>query len=124
MYTPPGTNTPINSTGELMVTTGPLPAGTYYVTATAELNLDPNDVNGHCWIAKGSNPSEPGIIIGGGGQPPGGGDVQATETAPVVIGAGDSIGAWCGSSGNNHSIVEDAGITAIRVIVSHTPPGR
>ncbi|HET7016438.1 MAG TPA: hypothetical protein VFI65_21125 [Streptosporangiaceae bacterium] len=64
MYTPPGTNTPINSTGKLIVTTGPLPAGTYYVTATAELNLDSNDGSGHCWIAKGSNPSEPGHQLG------------------------------------------------------------
>jgi hypothetical protein len=123
MYTPPNTDTPINATGKLMVTTGPLPAGIYYVTAAAELNLDPNDVNGTCWIATGSNPGEPGIIMGGGDQPPGGGAVQATETGPVTIAANDSIGEWCRSSGNNASIVEDAGITAIRVIASHTPPG-
>lgn len=123
MYTPPGTNTPISSTGKLIVTTGPLPAGTYYVSATAELNLDPNDVSGHCWIAAGSRHQEPGINLGGGDQPPGGGDVQAAETAPVTIDARDSIGEWCRSSGNNPSIVEDAGITATRVISSHTPPG-
>ena len=60
MNTPPGTDTPINSTGKLLVTTGPLPAGIYYVTATAELNLDPNDVNGQCWIGTGSSHQEPG----------------------------------------------------------------
>jgi hypothetical protein len=123
MYTPPATNTPINTTGKLIVTTGPLPAGTYYVNATAELNLDPNDVDAHCWIAKGSNPGEPGINIGGGDQPPDGGEIQAAEIAPVTIAAGDSIGEWCRSSGNNFSIVDDAGISAIRVIASHTPPG-
>jgi hypothetical protein len=123
MYTPPGTNTPINSTPKLLVTTGPLPAGIYYVTATAELNLDPNDVNGHCWIGTGSSHQEPGINLGGGDQPPGGGAVQAAETAPVRINARDSIGEWCRSAGNNSSIVEDAGITAIRIISSHTPPG-
>ena len=65
MYTPPGTDTPINSTGKLLVTTGPLPAGIYYVTATAELNLDPNDVNGQCWIGTGSSHQEPGRINSG-----------------------------------------------------------
>ncbi|HET7016437.1 MAG TPA: hypothetical protein VFI65_21120 [Streptosporangiaceae bacterium] len=41
----------------------------------------------------------------------------------MTIDAGDSIGEWCRSAGNNSSIVDDAGISAIRVISSHTPPG-
>jgi len=118
-FTPPGTNTHFSSP-TVVAKTGPLPAGTYYVTATALLVVNSGNNAGLCYIAKASSPNST-ISLGGGNQT---GYVQAAETAAVSVAAGDALQEWCYS----HSYVSgpfatDAGITAIRVLSSSgTPP--
>lgn len=100
--------------------TGALPAGTYYVTATAWVDLITGDNYGLCYIAKGSAPTTQ-LTTGGGNSP--GGHLQAAETLAVTMKAGDSLQEWCYSGGSNGSAVINAGITAIRILSSSgTPP--
>jgi hypothetical protein len=131
-FTQPATNTPIDVTGEIVTGTGHLPAGVYYVTATALLNVASGDEGGFCAIVKGSNP---GSILAYGGQD-GDGYLQAAETVALAITAGDTIKEKCGTKGTNGSVAYNAGITAIRILSSRngapargrrpgstTPPG-
>ena len=100
--------------------TGKLAAGTYYVTATAWVDLAAGDDYGLCYIAKGSAPFAQ-LTTGGGNSP--GGHLQAAETLAVRVKAGDSLQEWCYSGGSNGSAVINAAITAIRVVSSSgTPP--
>ncbi len=100
--------------------TGKLPAGTYYVTATAWVDLAAGDSYGLCYLAKGSAPFVQ-LTTGGGNSP--GGHLQAAETLAVAVKAGDSLQEWCYSGGSNGSVVINAAITAIRIQTSSgTPP--
>lgn len=118
-FTPRGADTPFLSYTKIAAT-GPLPAGTYYVTATALLNVNSSDHAGFCYIAKASNPG--GVISIGGGEQIG--YVQAAETAAVSVAAGDALQEWCYADGTvSGSYAFNAGITAIRVLSSSgTPP--
>jgi hypothetical protein len=108
-------NIPIDTNGEIVTGTGHLPAGIYYVTATALLNVTSGDEGGFCAIVRGSRP---GTIVAYGGQD-GDGYVQAAETVALAITAGDTIKEECGTRGSNGSVAYDAGITAIRILSSH-----
>jgi hypothetical protein len=117
-FTQPGTNTPINNTVPLVAGTGNLPAGVYYVTATANLIVQQADGGAVCYIAKGS--TRVGFSESDVGQP---GIWSLAETAAVSIRSGDTLQEHCATSGNNGSVAIDAGITAIRVRSSRgTPP--
>jgi len=120
-FTQPGTNTPINDTGPLVAGTGNLPAGIYYVTATADLIVQQADGGAVCFISKGSAALN-GVSQSNIGQP---GIFTVTETAAVRIKANDTLQEHCVTPGNNGSVAIDAGITAIRIRSSHgTPPAR
>jgi hypothetical protein len=107
----------IDRSGERVTQTGPLPAGTYYVTASALLNVSAGDKSGICWLARAS---EPTAIVSSGGENHEG-LVQAAETAAMAVQAGDSLVEMCQTSGSG-SIVFNAGITAVRILSSHGDP--
>lgn len=111
---PSGTGTPIDTKGEIVASTGKLPAGTYYVSATADLAVATGDIAGSCWIAKGSAPAAQ-INTGTAGQA---GHFAVAETAAVPVTAGDTLVEICVADGSNGSVALDAGIIAIRVLSS------
>ncbi|MBO0816281.1 MAG: hypothetical protein J2P30_14210 [Actinobacteria bacterium] len=116
-FTLNGTNTALTPVAQVITSTGALPAGTYYVTATALLFIGGGDQFGFCDTLKGSD----GTIIarGGGSVLSGGNFVQAAATAAVSVTAGDKLQEACWVGGNsNSSTAYNAGITAIRVLSS------
>jgi len=107
---------PISSAGRTVVaSTGKLPAGTYYVTATAFLSIADGDGPVSCWIAKATAPSV-SYSAGGFGQQ--GGEFTAAETAAVKVTAGDALEELCSKYGTNDGLAINAGIVAIRVLSS------
>jgi hypothetical protein len=111
----------ITTNPQVIIKTGPLSAGTYYVTATARLFVAAADSNGFCVISKGSNSNQPLAI----GEFSGGGEFgSATETVAVNVKANDTLDMVCAAGGDSgHSTADNAGITAIRVMSSSgTPP--
>jgi hypothetical protein len=102
-----GVNTPLPATlTTTVVSTGALPAGTYYVTATALVFTGGPDT-AYCRID-----SAP-LTYGGGG----GGDtdyVQAAETGVVTVAAGTVVSEGCYATGSGQ-YADDASITAIRI---------
>lgn len=123
-FTLAGADTPIDSKGEVVVSTGPLPAGTYYVTATALLVVQAGDVGGFCRVVKNSGSGTGVSGLGGARQE---GYVQAAETTAVAVSSGDTLGELCAIAGANNSgsVAYDAGIIAIRILSSSgTPPAR
>ena len=118
-FTRPNTRTSLPRLHVVVVaTTGPLPAGTYYVTATALLYVDPPDSGGFCYITKASSPNS-GLSYGGGTQASW---VNAAETVAVAVAARDALQERCYASGVNN-YADNVGITAIRVLSSSgTPP--
>lgn len=111
-FTTPATDTPLTTTLREVASTGSLPAGTYYVNATALLWLASGDNVGFCNITKGSG----ALVAYGGAETVGWG--QTASTAAVNVNAGDTLQEWCYSGGNNGSVAYNAGITAIRVLSS------
>jgi hypothetical protein len=114
-FTAPGTDTPLPfGSSTVVASTGALLAGTYYVTATALIDL-PGGGEGTCWITTGSNPAQ-AVATGGGS----GSQEQAAETLAVSVAAGDTLQEWCtvdtGNEGSGDA--SDAGITAIRILSS------
>jgi hypothetical protein len=128
-FTSVGTNTPLGNSATQIVSTGPLPVGTYYVTATAWLNVHTGDTVGQCFIRN----SVTGANFEWGGSDPGtpepnasGSELQAAETAAMAATTpGTAFQEWCLAGGTTSgSFASDAGITAIRIASSSgTPPG-
>jgi hypothetical protein len=112
-FTAPATDTAINSTATEIVSTGALAAGTYYVNATALLDVASGDTQGFCYIAKGSDGQA--LSYGGSVQE---GWFTAAETLAVSVNAGDTLQEWCYTDGSNGSFVYNAGITANRILSS------
>jgi hypothetical protein len=112
-YTKFGMPTSIGSTAKVVVSTGRLPAGTYYVSATALIVLATGDTNGSCWIATASDPAN--MLNAGLGEQ---GEFSVAETAAVQVTAGDTLEEICDAGGNHGSATENAGIIAIRVLFS------
>jgi hypothetical protein len=83
-FTSPGTDRGINSSVTVVASTGTLPAGTYYVTATAFLLVAAGDQLGICYIAKGSAPNTE-LSAGGAVQE---GEFTAAKTVAVPVTAG------------------------------------
>jgi hypothetical protein len=118
-FTGPGTHIPLTGSGTVVASTGPLPAGTYYVIATAFLIVAAGDQQAFCEIIRGSEPSL--ALMEGGEQHEG--FVQAAETAVVSVSAGDKLQELCFTSGSHGSETQDEGIVAIRIRSSSgTPP--
>jgi hypothetical protein len=112
-FTSPNTSIQLSTSPTLVATTGALPAGTYYVTATAFLGLD-GAQEGYCYIAKGSNTS--GELSFGGGSS---GLTQAAETVAASVTAGDTLQERCYVNlPVANASAGPAGITAIRILSS------
>jgi len=116
-FTEPNTApAPISSAGPTVVaSTGKLPAGTYYVTATAFLSIADGDGPAVCWIAKAT---APGLSYNAGGFGQQGGEFTAAETAAVKVTAGDALEELCRTYGKNDGQAINAGMVAIRVLSS------
>ena len=113
---PNGTTVPIGNANQKVASTGQLSAGTYFVTAAAQMSvLSPND-GGYCYISTGSNPQTE-IQQGGTDQT---GNIQAAETAAVTLTQPDTLQEWCHASGSSPtppvSYVYFGAITAMRVL--------
>ncbi|HEY2505107.1 MAG TPA: hypothetical protein VGI58_01205 [Streptosporangiaceae bacterium] len=98
-----------------ITSTGRLPAGTYYVTATALISLTSGDTGASCQVIKDGL----GQFVASGGSS-GSGFVQAVETGVVQLGASGVLTEACIASGSGSSGTEviDAGITAVRILSS------
>lgn len=111
------TNTSISlgplGTLTVVASTGALPAGTYYVTATAFMQL-PGGGDGTCYITTGSKPDT--LLATGGGSGP---QQEAAETVAVSVTAGDTLQESCATNDSTPGSVSlYAGITAIRILSS------
>jgi hypothetical protein len=98
-----------------VASTGKLAAGTYYVTGTAQLSLATGDPAGSCFLTLNKNTDDDLML----GAQSGGPLVTVAETAGIVVPANGTLQEWCGISGSaGGSTVNDAAITAIRVLAS------
>ena len=93
--------------------TGPLPAGTYYVTATALIDLTVGDFEGQCSIFKNHG------FAGGVGGGDGTSFVQAAESAAIQLTSGSTLQEYCDVEGTGDgSEAIDGSIIAIRILAS------
>lgn len=104
----------IGQTPSEVATTGSLRSGIYYVSASAELFINPSDVDGACWIALRSNPDAQIAQSYVAGQ----GDFPVAEVSAVRVTAGDTLQEVCDAGGNTGSSVFGPNIFAIRVVAS------
>ena len=110
----PNSDIPIDGNPKVIVSTNPLPAGIYFITATALLNVAAGDIGGFCIIRKASD-SATAFSEGGATQT---GIVQAAETVATNVSAGDNFEEDCFDTGGIPSTVVGAGITAIRILAN------
>jgi hypothetical protein len=106
--------TSFSNTPTVIATTGALPAGTYYVTATTQLT---SSFTEYCYVATGSNPDVKLAFTNSNGSP----DFPAAMTVAASVTAGDTLQELCyvpvtGQSGS----AGYSGITAIRILSSST----
>jgi hypothetical protein len=108
-YSPPNSDIALaHNSGRVVAKTGKLPAGTYFVTATALIDVSPGDFQGECGLY------DPGYAGGEGGSE-GPGYVQAAEDLTVRLTVSGVIEEECYVSGTGDgSEAIDGGITAIR----------
>jgi len=118
-FSPLGASDPIDSHGEIVASTGSLPAGTYYVIATAWVGLGQGDTEAACYLIKGSDPGT--FIAGSGAQQ--GTQIPAATTAILAIGASDTFQEKCFTDGDHGSGANDAGVLAIRILSSSPGSG-
>jgi len=111
------TTIPLTNTAQEIVSTGSLPAGLYYATATALMNITASGNAGNCWLIQGSGASA--VANGTSGV----GTGEAVETAAVNVTAGDNLQEWCFGASDTGSVVLEAEITAIRVLSSNVGAG-
>jgi hypothetical protein len=95
--------------------TGTVPAGTYYVHASALIDLTTGDTGGFCVLA---DSNDDGVFYGNGG---GNGEnfVQAAESAVIQLAKPGTFTEACIASTSLGSEAIDAGIFAIRILSSH-----
>ncbi len=107
--------TTIGNSPTVIVTTGALAAGTYYVTATTLLT---SSFPVYCYIAKGSGPQgQLSFSDDTGGQPV----FQAAMTVAASVTAGDTLQELCYTPVSGQSAAAGySGITAIRILSSST----
>lgn len=92
-----------------------LAAGTYYVVATALINLTTGDTGATCVIEKDNG----GISMLASGGADGDHFVQASESVAVSLPKGGTVQELCMIKGTNPgSLVDDAGLIAIRIPAS------
>lgn len=101
-----------------VASTGELPAGVYYVNATAMIAVNPQDTGAFCQIQESGKES---VFDQGGAN--GLAFVQAFESAAIRLASPASLQEWCITDGSvlgTEAI--DAGITAVRVLAFHGMP--
>jgi len=115
-YASPGSAISLPPLAEAEVAnTGPLAAGTYYVTASAEIDLATGDPFGGCVVTLNHDLNN---YLQAGDQS-GGPRVTVAETLAVAVPGKGSLQEYCGISGSaSGSDVVDAGLTAIRILSS------
>jgi hypothetical protein len=102
-----------HDTFRVVARTGRLAAGTYFVTATALIDLTAGDFQGQCALY------DPGFIGGEIGGGDGSNFVQAAESMTVRVTSGTVLSENCDSDGTGDgSEVLSAGITAIKILSS------
>jgi hypothetical protein len=103
--------------GVLVAETAPVATtGTYYITASAFLSVDPNDGVAWCYD---TTPFTGYIRSTGGGTAY---YSQASITDALIVNAGDSVQLWCYSGeGDGFSFVLNAGLTATLIDSSSAP---
>jgi hypothetical protein len=110
-----GTHEPISIGYPVVDTTGPLLAGTYYVTASALFAVATGGISGYCWVVTKSSPDD--ILAGLGAHQDGA--FSGAATLAVSMAAGGRLELRCGTGGAElGSYVYDTGITALRVLSS------
>jgi hypothetical protein len=111
-FSPPNADIALlHNQGRVVAETGRLPAGTYYVTATALIDLTTGDYLGQCALY------DPDFVGGDIGGSEGTNYVQAAEAMTVHLTASGAIEEDCYVSGTGDgSEAIDAGITAIRIV--------
>lgn len=97
-----------------IATTAPLNAGTYYVTATTEVNAAAADTELMCILTKNKDTTH--VFAQGGSN--GSGEMQAAETVAIAVQQGDTLQQQCLLVGPDSTSQVDAGITAIKIAVS------
>jgi hypothetical protein len=114
--TAPGTDTPLNLGMTPVAETASLPGATYYVTATAMVDVLAPDNGAYCWIATTSAEStrlSEGSVSGYDGV------FTLAETVAVTVPAGDALEEVCSAGPEaGGPYVYDAGLTAIRILSS------
>ena len=113
-YTTPTTDTPVFDLTEV-ASTGPLAAGTYYVTGSALMEVAAGDDEAFCGIAKSSSAT---ILQWGGVSVPVSTSTQwltSAETLAVNVTSGDTLQEWCEAFSTTDSFVYNASVTAIRI---------
>jgi hypothetical protein len=100
--------TPLSNSPTVVATTGPLAAGTYYVTATALVT--PGSAS--CYVAKGSSPQEQLSFSTGSPDVP---VVQDAATVAVSLAVRDTLQELCYGA---QASAEYSAITAIRILSS------
>ncbi|HEY2505105.1 MAG TPA: hypothetical protein VGI58_01195 [Streptosporangiaceae bacterium] len=94
--------------------TGPLSAGTYYVTATADINTNASGATGAlCHLIANDDAADPLQFGGGSGQ-----QVTAAETMAVTVRSHGVVNVVCSPTGTGGIEVVSASIIAIRVLSS------
>jgi hypothetical protein len=116
-FTRIGIDIPIDSDTFTKVTsTGTLPAGSYYVTATATVLITPGDTGAQCQITKPGGLSDFADSIVSSSS----GFLQAVENTAIQLKSPSKLQEVCIGDGNNEGTeVTYAGITAVRVQASH-----
>jgi hypothetical protein len=95
--------------------TGPLAGGTYYVTATAAIDLAAGDPYGGCIVTLDNDVNN----YLQAGDESGGPRISVAETLAVAVPSKGSVQEYCGISGSaGGSAVVDAGLTVIKVLSS------
>lgn len=113
-FTAPSSDVPVDSLTKV-VSTGPLAAGTYYVTGSALVAVAAGGTEGFCTIVKGSAPST--FLQWGGATVPSSTlsqYVTSAETLAVHVNSGDTLEEWC-ETFSASSFVYNASVTAIRI---------
>lgn len=112
----PGSNIDLPPLADASVAvTGRLAAGTYYVTATAELALATGDPFGSCVVTLNNDLNHPLQM----GAQSGGPKVTVAETLAVSVPRNGRLQEYCGISGSaSGSVAINAGLTAIRILSS------
>ena len=113
-YTTPSTDTPVLAPTKV-ASTGPLAAGTYYVTGSALVEVAAGDDEAFCGVLKGSVGT---VLQWGGGSVPTSTAAQwltSAETLAVKVTSGDTLQEWCEAFSSTDSFVYNASVTAIRI---------